>query len=221
MSQAEETLSFEQIIEYLDNHPKIYQYIINKSPEELALNNGHFTFIDVMTNSIVLFLAIRKRLGWEIWKKDMEGPFYNKSQNILYESELLAEINTFTISELYKLLRFSNGFLGYVAYERLPSVFSGDNTGKDMLCMLKALFKYRYKTNEDFDLVFGPKEEEIGASLSDSEGEQLESVTLVKDSEDNVPKYISGNIFEGMTTEEIKTWSLERAGAIAKDSERF
>lgn len=184
---AQETLSFKKIQEYLDNHPKIYQYIVNKSSEEIALSNGKFTLIDVINNSIVLFLAIRKKLGWEIWPEDIKGPYYSKSNTILYDSELLAEVHSFTINELQQLLRYSNGFLGYVAYERLPYICCEEGCGKDIVCILKALFKYRYQTNEDFELVFGPKEEDKEEPV--------------------VPMHISGNILEGMSHEEIKEWA--------------
>jgi len=191
-AQEQETLSFEQIMDYMDNHPKIYQYIINKKEED---SDVKFTFADVMTNSIVLFLAIRKKLGWEIWPEDIKDQMYSKSITILYDNKLLEEIQYFTINKLKQLLRMSNGFLGYVAYERLPHIFleyeniPKDEAKKDMLCMLKSLFKYRYETNEDFDLVFGQKSNE------ENKTEFLK-----------VP-YVSMNILAGMTYEEIDAWA--------------
>ena len=166
MAQVEETLSFEKIMEYMYNHENIYKYIIDIKAEESVSVDTPFKFITVMQNSIILFLAIRDKLGWEIWKEDMNGPFYEKSKSILHENPLLEEIHLFTIYQLKQLLRMSNGLLGYVGYERLPQLFCEKNDfpktegGIVILSILKALFKYRYETSEDFELIFGPEDEE-------------------------------------------------------------
>ena len=66
--------------------------------------DAKFTFADVMTNSIVLFLAIRKKLGWEIWSEDIKSQLYSKSIIILYDNNLLEEIQYFTINKLKHFL---------------------------------------------------------------------------------------------------------------------
>lgn len=197
MAQATEveTLSFDEIMDYMTNkHPLFYQYILNKTEKEIADSEGNFRFSEVIANSIPMFLTIRRKLGWEIWPEDLKGPFYNKSLTLLDDTPQLEKVHTFTISELKQLLRYSSGLLAYIAVERLPHIvvddpeISEDEVKLTRLSILKALLKYRYETNDDFELVHGP-------------------TTTTNPSPVVAPKHISGNIIEGMSEQEIEAWA--------------
>ena len=116
----------------------------------------------VLRNSIVLFLALRRKLGWEIWPEYMNGPYHNESIDILYNTPNLDIIHTFTINQIHTLLRHATGLLAYISLNRLPHIFvedehiSKEEAGTARLDFLKAILKYRYQTNEEFDLVHEP-----------------------------------------------------------------
>ena len=205
--QQEETLSLENIMDYMTNkHPKIYQYLLNKTEEEEFVEE--YLFKDLLHNSLILFLAIRRKLGWEIWPEDLNGPFYNMSFTLLEDNPILSEVHSFTIRELRELLRNSAVFLAYAAFERIPYIFeesenvSKTEVKKDRLAFLKALLKYRYETNEDFELVHhGPP----------PPAQEPEPIVA--------PKYISGNILEGMSQKEIYAWAKGQIGRAEEEEE--
>jgi hypothetical protein len=191
-----ETLSFDEIMEYMTNkHPSIYQYILNEKEIE-----GSFKLSEVIANSIPMFLTIRRKLGWAIWPEDLKGPFYNKSLTLLDDTPQLEKVHTFTINELKQLLRYSSGLLAYIAVERFPHIvvddpeISQDEVKLTRLSILKALLKYRYETSDDFELVHGV-------------------TTSTKPSPVVAPKHISGNILERMSEQEIEAWAKGKISA--------
>jgi hypothetical protein len=158
-----ETLSLDDIMEYMtQSYPTIYKYLLSIPDDQDIDDNAPISFHIVMRNSIILFLALRRKLGWEIWKEDMNMPYCEESIDILHNTPNLDIVHTFTINQIHTLLRHATGLLAYIALERLPNIFVEDERlSKQEACtarlgFLKAILKYRYKTNEDFDLVHEP-----------------------------------------------------------------
>lgn len=158
-----ETLSLDDIMEYMtQSYPTIYKYLLSIPDDQDIDTNTPVLLHIVLRNSIVLFLALRRKLGWEIWTEDMNMPYYDESTDILYNTPNLNIIHTFTINQIHTLLRHATGLLAYISLNRLPHIFVEDEhiskqeAGTARLDFLKAILKYRYQTNEEFDLVHEP-----------------------------------------------------------------
>ena len=158
-----ETLSFDDIMDYMtQSYPTIYKYLLNIPDDQAIDTNTPILLHTVLRNSIVLFLALRRKLGWEIWPEDMNMPYHDESIDILYTTPNLDIIHTFTINQIHTLLRHATGLLAYISLNRLPHIFVEDEhiskqeASIARLDFLKAILKYRYQTKEDFDLVHNP-----------------------------------------------------------------
>lgn len=158
-----ETLSLDDIMEYMtQSYPTIYKYLLSIPDDQDIDTNTPILLHTVLRNSIVLFLALRRKMGWEIWPEDMNMPYHDESIDILYTTHNLDIIHTFTINQIHTLLRHATGLLAYISLNRLPHIFVEDEhitkqeASTSKLDFLKAILKYRYQNKEDFDLVHNP-----------------------------------------------------------------
>ena len=169
----------ERVFAFLNNRPKILNYILYGSMDTTIVNN---TFGPVFERTIPLFLAIRQKLGYNANEKD---PYFNCIDNI-YQNEMLTEIWEYSQIELVALLASTNTLLIFIAKEMLLPSFNNKTDLPIYNGIKRGIARYMYETEADFIRCYGNGEDIDEVENNCEDYEENENITLPSIAENQI-----------------------------------